>query len=435
MFPSSIELFMKGWSRSTLVPWSACFVQWLRLDPFGCTLGFGTSTFPQYHNESDQLRVVLYFGPKGKVSQQRLQKQLGFCHPTCPAPPIQRPMRHSDHGPATIWVRKKSGSHSQRVADTHRAELSRPWMGNEAKIIFTRKWIVAVSTAAVSESFWKAKLELSKAATAIWQPHCWIMRFVCPVWAQEHALTHSQRVISLISLISLMFSMQSPGTRLQHSLLDNTMRSFRRAGRHSSESETSVAISVSPGCSPLYGSISGPKASQQDRLRQFQTLWSCIFAPCLACSTSPVNTNLSLKCINDVSPSLLLIWYHITSLQFANCAGSQCLVKRIMKPTSNVAKNMPEPWDLIIFISTFDIDIEGVCAGLALYNQFFLLEPYMNKPTFLHSCIPVSLRRIRGTWWTVRPSPTRRSLSICVLQREFPDDIRWSNSDHMDTLW
>jgi phage shock protein PspC (stress-responsive transcriptional regulator) len=59
-----------------------------------------------------------------------------------------------------------------------------------------------------------------------------------------------------------------------------------------------------------------------------------------------------------------------------------------MKPTSNVAKNMPEPWDLIIFISTFDIDIEGVCAGLALYNHFFYLNPTWTSLLF---CIPAFL--------------------------------------------
>ena len=97
-----------------------------------------------------------------------------------------------------------------------------------------------------------------------------------------------------------------------------------------------------------------------------------------------------------------LVSHYLTSLQLASCAGSQCLVKRTMKPTSNVAKNMPEPWDFVIVISTFDKLCKTSFTRILHQQAWFF--------AFL-------FRRIRGTWWTVKPSPTRPSLSICVKEK------------------
>ena len=57
---------------------------------------------------------------------------------------------------------------------------------------------------------------------------------------------------------------------------------------------------------------------------------------------------------------------------------------------------MPEPWDLVWFFP----------RGRGFYRSFVQALR-----------MPVALRRIPGTWWTVRPSPTRLSLSICGKER------------------
>ena len=99
-----------------------------------------------------------------------------------------------------------------------------------------------------------------------------------------------------------------------------------------------------------------------------------------------------------LSFSLLSIWHHITSLH-AN-QGANALWRLYEATPSLVATCKEYAWTLgfgLIFSSL---------TGRGFYRSFVQALR-----------MPVALRRIPGTWWTVRPSPTRLSLSICGKER------------------